>query len=185
MTDPIWWFFLTWLPMYLTDRYHLNIASFGKPLVVIYVMADLGSIAGGWISSSLIRNGKSVNSARKIAMLICAICVLPLMIVAHGVSLWTAILLIGLAAAAHQGWSANLFTLVSDTFPRRAVGSVVGIGGLLGSVGGALFQPLVGKILDVTHNQYVIPFVIASCAYVVALVIIHLLVPRLTPANLS
>lgn len=185
MTDPVWWFFLTWLPMYLKDSYKMDISTYGPSLVLIYLMADFGSVGGGYISSYLMKKGATVNRARKTAMLVCALCVLPIIFASKAATAWVAVPLIGLAAAAHQGWSANLFTLVSDTFPRRAVGSVVGIGGLCGAVGGALFQPFVGKILDATNNNYYIPFLIAGTTYLLALGVIHLLVPRLDSAGLD
>ena len=133
-TDPIWWFFLFWLPKFLNQEYGITLSGLGPPLVVIYLVADLGSIGGGWISSALIHRGWSVNAGRKTAMLACALGVVPIVLVVRAPSLWGAVGLISLATAAHQGWSANLFTLVSDTFPRRAVASVVGIGGFAGSV---------------------------------------------------
>jgi ACS family hexuronate transporter-like MFS transporter len=152
--------------------------------VVIYLVADVGSIGGGWLSSTLIKRGWTVNRARKTAMLICALSVVPIMSAARVSSLWAAVWLIALAAAAHQGWSANLFTLASDTFPRRAVGSVVGIGGMAGAVGGMLIALAVGEILQRT-GSYVPIFVIAGSAYLVALLVIHALVPRLKPAAIQ
>jgi len=136
------------------------------------------------ISSSLIKRGWSVNAGRKLAMLICALAVVPIVFAARTSSLWTAVLLIGLAAAAHQGWSANMFTIASDMFPRRAVGSVVGIGGMAGAVGGMLIARLVGEILQRT-GSYVPIFIIAGSAYLVALLLIHLLAPRLEPAKVE
>jgi ACS family hexuronate transporter-like MFS transporter len=181
LTDPIWWVYLFWLPKFLNSKFHLNILELGAPLVVIYVIADIGSIGGGWLSSSLIKRGWSVNAGRKLAMLICAVAVIPIVYATITDSLWTSVLLIGLAAAAHQGWSANIFTLVSDMFPRRAVGSVVGIGGMAGSIGGMLIASTVGLILQYTGSYFSI-FVIAGSAYIVALTFIHLLAPRLEPA---
>lgn len=181
LTDPIWWVYLFWLPKFLHSKFHLNILELGAPLVVIYVIADIGSIGGGWLSSSLIKRGWSVNAGRKLAMLICAVAVVPIVYATITDSLWTSVLLIGLAAAAHQGWSANIFTLASDMFPRRAVGSVVGIGGMAGSIGGMLIASTVGLILQYTGSYFSI-FVIAGSAYLVALAFIHLLAPRLEPA---
>jgi ACS family hexuronate transporter-like MFS transporter len=156
----------------------------GLPLVVIYLVADIGSIGGGWLSSALIKRGWSVNAGRKTAMLICASAVVPIIFAAKASNLWVALALVGLAAAAHQGWSANLFTLTSDMFPRRAVGSVVGIGGMSGAIGGMLIALVVGEILQRT-GSYVLIFIIAGSAYLVALAIIHLLAPRLAPAKLE
>src|SRR5205814_3036883 len=143
-----------------------------------YVEADIGSIGGCWLSSSFIKRGWSVNRARKTAMLVCALAVVPVMFAAHASNLWVAVAFVSLAAAAHQGWSANIFTMVSDMFPRRAVGSVVGIGGMAGSIGGMLIATTVGLILQYTHS-YLPIFVIAGSAYLVALGIIHALAPRL------
>jgi ACS family hexuronate transporter-like MFS transporter len=183
MTDPIWWVYLFWLPDFLHKRHGLSLKDFGLPLVVVYVMADIGSIGGGWLSSRLIKSGWSVNAGRKIAMLVCALCVVPIAFAALTSNLWVAVFLIGLAAAAHQGWSANLFTTTSDMFPRRAVGSVVGIGGMAGAVGGMFIAQLVGQILQRT-GSYVPIFIIAASAYLLALLVIHLLAPRLEPAQL-
>jgi ACS family hexuronate transporter-like MFS transporter len=184
MTDPIWWVYLFWLPKFLNSNYGLNITQIGLPLVVIYVAADFGSIGGGWLSSSLIKRGWSVNKSRKTAMLVCAIAVVPIIFAAHASSLWAAVAFVSLAASAHQGWSANMFTMASDMFPRRAVGSVVGIGGMAGSIGGMLIQSTVGLILFYT-GSYLPIFIIAGSTYLVALGIIHLLSPRLEPANVE
>src|SRR5437764_6981976 len=184
LTDPIWWVYLFWLPPFLNKNYGLDIMHIGIPLVIIYVSADIGSIGGGWLSSSLIKRGWTVNRARKTAMLVCALAVVPIMFAAQASNLWVAVALISLAAAAHQGWSANIFTLVSDMFPRRAVGSVVGIGGMAGSIGGMLIATAVGLILQYT-GSYLPIFIIASSAYLVALLVIHLLAPRLEPASVE
>ena len=184
LTDPIWWVYLFWLPDFLNKQYGLDLKNFGIPLAVIYIIADVGSVGGGYLSSSLIKRGWSVNKSRKTAMLICALAVVPIIFASITSSLWVAVLLIGLAAAAHQGWSANIFTLSSDMFPKQAVGSVVGIGGMLGAVGGMIISPLVGYILQTT-GSYVPIFIIAASAYLVALFIIHLLAPRLEPAAIK
>jgi len=184
LTDPIWWVYLFWLPKFLNTNYKLNITQIGLPLVVIYVVADIGSIGGGYLSSTLIKRGWSVNKARKLAMLICAVSVVPIVFAAKASNLWVAVGLVSLAAAAHQGWSANIFTMTSDMFPRRAVGSVVGIGGMAGSVGGMLIATTVGLILQYTGSYFPI-FIMAGSAYLIALVIIHLLVPTLEPAKID
>jgi len=184
LTDPVWWVYLFWLPKFLNTTYGLNITQIGLPLVVIYVVADVGSIGGGWLSSSLIKRGWSVNRARKSAMLLCALAVVPIMFASQASNLWVAVGLISIAAAAHQGWSANLFTMVSDMFPRRAVGSVVGIGGMAGAVGGMLIATTVGLILQYT-GSYVPIFIIAGCAYLIALLVIHTLVPRMESARID
>jgi ACS family hexuronate transporter-like MFS transporter len=183
MTDPIWWFYLFWIPGFLHDKYNLPLDRFtsGLPLVVIYLMADVGSVGGGWLSSTLIKRGWQLGRARKTAMLICAICVVPIVLVSGTSSMWLAVVLIGLAAAAHQGWSANVFTMTSDLFPRRAVGSVVGIGGMAGAVGGMLIAKVVGYVLQWT-GSYLPIFIIAGSAYLTALLFIHLLLPRFVPA---
>jgi len=182
LTDPIWWLYLFWIPDFLNRNYGLDLRSIGPPLVVIYLLADVGSIGGGWLSSSLIKRGWSVNRGRKTAMLVCALAVTPIMFAASASNVWVAVSLVGLAAAAHQGWSCNLFTLTSDTFPRKAVGSVVGFGGAAGAVGGMLIAKVTGHILNAT-GSYVPVFIIAGCAYLIALGVIHLLVPKLDPAK--
>jgi ACS family hexuronate transporter-like MFS transporter len=184
MTDPIWWIYLFWVPDFLQRQHGLDLKSFGLPIAVIYIIADVGSVGGGWISSWLINKGYSVNRGRKTAMLICALAVIPIVIASWTSSLWLSVILIGIAAAAHQGWSANLFTLTSDTFPKQAVGSVVGIGGMFGAIGGMVIAPVVGYILART-GSYVPIFIIAASAYLVALGIIHLLAPKLEPAKLE
>lgn len=156
----------------------------GLPLVCIYALTTVGSIGGGWLSSMLLRAGWSVNRARKTAMLICACCVLPIAFVSQVQSLWVAVLIVGLAAAAHQGWSANLFTTASDLFPRRAVASVVGIGGMAGSIGGVLFSEVIGQVLQRTGHYWVL-FAIGASAYLIALAVMHGLTPKMKPAKLD
>lgn len=180
LTDPVWWFYLFWIPRYLQGPpLNLTLTSSSGPVVAIYVVSCVGSVAGGWLSSFMINRGRSVNASRKTAMLICALCVLPVALVPQATNVWMVVALVGLAAAAHQGWSANLFTLPSDMFPKSAVGSVVGFGGMVGSIGGVLLQLLAGKV------GYVVLYAIAGSAYVTALLIVHLLTPRLAPAKLS
>jgi MFS transporter, ACS family, hexuronate transporter len=184
MTDPIWWLYLFWIPDFLNRNHGLDLKSIGLPLVAIYLVADVGSIGGGWLSSTLIKRGWTINRSRKTAMLVCALSVVPIMAAAQASNLWVAVGLVSLAAAAHQGWSANLFTLVSDTFPRRAVGSVVGIGGMAGAVGGMVISLVVGEILQRT-GSYVPIFIIAGSAYLLALLVVHLLAPKLEPADVN
>ncbi len=184
LTDPVWWLYLFWIPDFLNRNHGLDLTSLGPPLVAIYLVADIGSIGGGWLSSFLMKRGTSLNAARKIAMLTCALAVLPIAFAAGAKELWVAVTIISIAAAAHQGWSANLFTLTSDTFPRQAVGSVVGLGGMAGAVGGMLIAKLTGYILQAT-GSYVPVFLIAASAYLIALAVIHLLVPKLEPALLE
>lgn len=183
LTDPIWWLYLFWIPDFLNRNYGIDLKTIGLPLVTIYLVADVGSIGGGWLSSALIKRGWSVNAGRKTAMLACALAVVPIPLASHARDLWFAVLLVSIAAAAHQGWSANLFTLVSDTFPRQAVGSVVGIGGMAGAIGGMLIAKVTGAVLQAT-GSYLPVFLIAACAYLVALAIVQLLMPRLEPVKL-
>ncbi len=178
LTDPVWYLFLFWLPDFFAKRHGLDLKSFGPPLIAVYLLADVGSIGGGWLSSALIKRGMSVNAGRKMALLVCAILVLPIFFASSVSGLWSAVAIIGLAAAAHQGWSSNLYTMVSDTFPRSSVASVMGIGGAAGAVGGMLMSTYVGQVLE-TVGSYAPVFVWAGSAYLVALAIIHLLVPRL------
>jgi len=184
LTDPIWWLYLFWIPDFLKRNHGVDLASMGPPIIAIYLIADVGSIGGGWLSSHLIKRGWSVNRARKTTMLVCALCVVPIMFASQVKSLWLAVLIVGIAASAHQGWSANIFTLVSDMFPRAAVGSVTGIGGMAGSIGGMLIALVVGEILQRT-GSYVLIFGVAGSAYLIALLVIHLLVPTLAPARVE
>jgi ACS family hexuronate transporter-like MFS transporter len=180
LTDPIWWFYLFWMPKFLHSNFGVTLAAMGAPLVAIYVAADFGSIGGGWISSALIKRGWSVNAGRKTAMLICALCVVPVIFASQTRNMWVAVALVGLAASAHQGWSANLFTLTSDMFPRRAVASVVGFGGTGGAIGGMLMATLAGHVLQWTGSYEPLLF-LCGCVYLSALLIIQLLVPKLKP----
>jgi ACS family hexuronate transporter-like MFS transporter len=184
LTDPIWWMFLFWTPDFLVKRHGLDLKTFGPPLVVIYVISDLGSISGGWLSSRLIHRGWSINAARKTTMLICAIAVTPIFFAQYVDSLWGAVSIISLATAAHQAWSANLYTLPSDTFPRKAVGSVIGIGGTAGALGGMFFSLYIGQVLE-RIGSYGLIFAVAGSVYLIALLIIQLLSPRLDEARIA
>jgi len=184
LTDPVWWFYLFWVPGFLQSKHGLALTGIGIPIMAIYLISDVGSVAGGWLSSSLIKRGRSVNAARKIAMLICAVGVLPVVFTYRVESTLSAVLLIGLAAACHQGFSANLYTLTSDMFPVRAVGSVTGIGGMAGAIGGWLMAKVVGHVLQWT-GSYMIPFAMAGSGYLLALIVIHALTPRLEPAKIT
>jgi ACS family hexuronate transporter-like MFS transporter len=183
MTDPVWWFYLYWIPSFLREKHGLDLSTVGVPLIAIYLIADVGSVGGGWLSSACIKRGWSINRARKVAMLICAVAVLPIILMPYVNNLWLAVGLFGLAAAAHQGWSANIFTTSSDMFPRRAVGSVVGVGGMAGAIGGATMAVATGVLLERTGGNYMLIFFTVGPAYLVALGIIHLLVPRLEPVG--
>lgn len=185
MTDPIWWFYLYWLPKFLDARYGIKLAKVAAPLIVIYLLADVGSVGGGWLSGAFIKRGWSVNAARKVTMLIAALLIVPTAFAPAMTGLWASVLIVGLAAAAHQWWSANIFTLSSDMFPRQAVGTVVGIGGFAGAMGGVLFQRITGIVLQSNGNNYVPIFIVCGLAYVSALLIIHLLVPKVQRVELS
>jgi len=184
LTDPVWWFYLFWSGKFLADQFGVDLKRIGPPLVTIYLMADVGSIAGGWLSSHLIARGWSTNAARKLTLFVCALCVVPVSFAPLVDNMWTAVFLIGLAAAAHQGFSANMYTLASDMFPPRAVGSVIGIAGMAGAVGGILMQAASGRIKELTGG-YLTMFVIAGSVYVFSVLVIHGLAPRLTPARLA
>ena len=184
LTDPVWWFYLFWIPGFLFEKFNLSLTSLGLPLVIIYLSADIGSIGGGWLSSALMKRGWTINAARKTAMLICALCVVPIVFAAETTNVWIAVALLSLATAAHQGWSANLFTTTSDMFPRRAVGSVVGIGGMAGAIGGMFIAKAAGYILQWT-GSYLYLFVIAGSTYLIALLLIQILAPKLNEANVE
>ena len=180
LIDPIWWFYLFWLPGYLSKRFGLNLRDFGPPLIAIYVISDIGSVAGGWISGRLIRARRSVNLSRKAVMFLCACAVLPILFLQNSRGLWQAVLLIGLATAAHQAFSANLFAFPSDVFPRAAVGSVVGLGGTAGAIGGMLMAKFAGFTLGTFHS-YSPLFWVAGSTYFGALLAVHVLSPRMDP----
>ena len=177
VTDPVWWFLLFWLPKYFASEFGLKLTGLALPIMIIYVSATCGSIGGGWLSAFGVRLGLSIKVARRAAMLACALAVTPIMFVGATHSLWLVVGIISLACAAHQGWSANIFTLASDIFPRTAVGSVVGIAGFGGAIGGMLAAWIVGAVLQQTHS-YTGLFIAAGTAYLLALLIIQLLVPK-------
>jgi ACS family hexuronate transporter-like MFS transporter len=177
MIDPVWWTFLFWLPDFFSRRYHLKMAEFGPPLVAISLLADVGSISGGWLSSRLIGRGWSLGGARKTAMLCAALCAVPIAFAASAPSLWWAVAMIGLACAGHQAFSANLYALPGDLFPRHVAGSVIGLGGLGGALGGMLMAKFAGAILA-SLGSYQPIFIAASMAYLLALAVIHFLLPR-------
>jgi MFS transporter, ACS family, hexuronate transporter len=183
MADPIWWFYLYWLPKFLDTTYDVKLAQVALPIIVIYLIADVGSVGGGWLSSALIKRGWSVNRARKTTMLAMALLIVPTTFAGQAPNMWSAVLIVGVAAAAHQAWSANVYTLTSDMFPKSAVGSVVGIGAFAGAMGGVLFQRITGRVLEATGSDYAPIFVVCGLAYVTAWVLIHLLAPRLQPVR--
>ena len=190
MTDPIWWFYIFWLPKYLIEARHFSVENLRLFGFIPFLAAVPGSVAGGWLSGHLLRQGRSVNFSRKTALLICALC-MPIAMIAvfspspwmalvpKANSVWMVVALVGLAAAAHQGWSANVFTLASDMFPKAAVASVVGFGGMIGSGAGVLFQLLAGRV------SYVLLYAIAGTVYPLAVLMVHLLTPKLKPAKLD
>ncbi len=183
ITDPIWWFFLYWLPGYFSDKFHLSLVGLGVPILIVYNASAVGSICGGYLPELFMRMGLTAQRARVTAMFLCACLVVPVFLInflhADEPSKWAAIGLLSLAAAAHQGWSANIFTTVSDMFPRSTVGSVTGIGSMAGAIGGFLFANFIGYILELTHKNYSILFIIASSIYLIALAINVLLAPGL------
>lgn len=182
-TDPIWWVYLFWMPDFLSRNLKLDLKHMALPLFVIYSGASVGSIGGGWLSSLLLRRGWSVNASRKTAMLVCAVAVTPIMLAARTGTAWFAVCLVALAAGAHQGWSANIYTLASDMFPKGAVASVVGFGTLLGTIAGMFIAKMVGYILQRT-GSYVPIFILAGSAYLVALAFVQILAPRLERAEI-
>jgi ACS family hexuronate transporter-like MFS transporter len=182
LIDPVWWTFLFWLPDFFARRYGLDLRDYGPPLVTVYILADVGSVLGGWGSSTLIKRGVAVGKSRKLAMLACAIAVLPVGFAMYASNLWLAVALIGLACAAHQGFSANLYALPSDLFPRWATGSVVGLGGLSGALGGMLMSAYAGNVLQ-KFGSYTPIFLFATFAYLAALLVVHLIVPDYRPAR--
>ena len=179
--DPIWWTFLFWLPDYFNKTFGVSLKDFGPPLVAVYVLADVGSILGGYASSALLKRNVALPRARKWTMFGCALVVIPVAGAMYAPSMWVAVALIGLATAGHQGFSANLYTLPSDVFPRWAVGSVVGLGGLAGATGGVLMSKFAGWVLQ-NYHTYTPIFIIAACAYLLALLWVHLLARDYGPA---
>jgi ACS family hexuronate transporter-like MFS transporter len=184
-SSPIWWFYIYWIPDFLSVHFQLNLHGTQLPLMTIFFVSSFGGIGGGWLSSRLLRRGWSLNAARKLALLVCALCVVPVFLTPLVHSLWLAVGLVALAAAAHCGFAANLFTLVSDTVPRKAVSSVTGIGGMAGAIAGMVFAQVISHHLDATGNNYIVPFIIAASAYLLALGLMHLLLPHLEPMPLK
>ena len=185
MADPIWWFYLFWGAKFLNEKFGVNLKEIGLPFFTIYLASWGLGIFLGWLSSKFIKIGFSLNKGRKLGMLVCGLFAVPVILVPHTSNMWLAIGLIALAAGGHCGWSANVFSLMSDIFPKKATGTVAGFGGFAGAMGGAIAAFLVGKILqNIGIDGYAIPFAIAGCGYMLALLIIHLLVPKIKPVNL-
>ncbi|HEY2025765.1 MAG TPA: MFS transporter [Gemmatimonadaceae bacterium] len=185
LTDPVWWFYLFWLPKFLDARFGVKLGGLAAPLVAIYLVADVGSVAGGWLSSRLIKRGATVNRARKTAMAIAALLIVPTMLAPRASSMLVAVAIVSVAAAAHQWWSCNLFTMASDMFPRGAVATVVGLGGFAGAMGGVAFQRLIGYVLQQDPTAYGTIFMVCGVIYVIALALMHLLAPRMEPVDLT
>jgi ACS family hexuronate transporter-like MFS transporter len=190
MTDPVWYFFLFWLPSYFSTTYNLSLSKPSIPLVVVYTMTTIGSIGGGWLSSFMIKKGFPIFKARKTTLLIVGLLVFPIFLVKFATNLWVVVAFISVAAAAHQAWSANIYSVATDMFKNKDVSSVIGIGGMAGSIGGILFPLLIGEILekaklagDITVGYNLI-FGICSVAYLTAWTIIHFLNKKLTPVNM-
>jgi ACS family hexuronate transporter-like MFS transporter len=181
LTDPVWWFFLFWLPQYFNSRFKLDLLHMGPPLVVVYVVSMFGSVFGGWLPRGYMHLGMALKPARLAAMLTCACLVVPIAVAGSLQSVWLAVGLLSLAAAAHQGWSANIFTTSSDMFPSRHIGTVVSFGQVAGALGGAIFQPVAGHILQLTHS-FVPLFMYSAFAYLIALGLLRTLAPGLRPA---
>lgn len=184
VTDAVWWFYLFWGAIFLAEKFGVDIKHMGLPFLIIYLIADSGSIFGGWLSGAFMKKGWSINKARKMTLLICAIIILPVSYVAFAENQWVAIFLIGLGAAGHQAWSANIFTLASDVFPKKAVGSVVGVGGMVGAVAGIISNVVLGAVLDGAGNTgFFWAFLVAGLCYITLLGFVHLLMPKMTPLD--
>lgn len=184
VTDAVWWFYLFWGAIFLAEKFGVKIKEMGLPFLVIYLIADTGSIVGGWLSGAFMKKGWSVNKSRKITLLICALVILPVAYVAFTESKWLAVFLIGLGAAGHQAWSANIFTLASDVFPKKATASVVGIGGMVGAVAGIISNLILGSVLDNAGNTgFFWAFLVAGSSYLIILGLVHLLMPKMTPLD--
>jgi ACS family hexuronate transporter-like MFS transporter len=183
ISDWVWWFFLFWLPKFLNSQYDITLDKIGLPLIIIYLVSSVGGIAGGWLSSFLIKQGKSIDYARKTAILVCALLVVPVIFSARASDLWLAVVLISLATAGHQGWAANMFAIVSDVFPRNAVGSVTGLIGTFGAIGGALSATFVGYVLEWT-GSYIPIFIIAGSVYLINWIIIKMTIPKIESIEL-
>jgi ACS family hexuronate transporter-like MFS transporter len=184
LTDAVWWFYLFWGGFFLNAQFGLELKGLALPLIIIYVVADVGSVMGGWLSSVFIKRGWTVNRARKTTLLLCAACILPVVMATQTKNQWVAVGLIALAAAGHQAWSANIFTLVSDVFPKKATASVVGIGGMVGAVAGFLADLGLGRVLDQSgRSGYTVAFAVAGSIYLVALLVVHLIMPKMTPLD--
>ncbi|MBU3028406.1 MFS transporter [Zobellia galactanivorans] len=183
ISDWVWWFFLFWIPDFLSKTHGVNLKDVVLPLIVIYAVSSIGGIGGGWLSSNFIKNGKSVNYARKTTIFICALLVLPVMLVSQIANLWVAVVFISLAAAGHQGWASNIFTIVSDVYPKNAVGSMMGLSGFTGAIGGALSAAFVGVLLESTGSYFLI-FMVASSVYMLNWLILRVFIKEIKPIGI-
>lgn len=184
LTDGVWWFYLFWGAKFLGEQFGVDIKNIGLPFLIIFIMADAGSLLGGYTSGALIKKGWSVNKARKITMLVCAIIILPVTVVPIVANKWIAVLLIGLGAAGHQSWSINGYTLVPDVFPKKAIASVIGIGKMIGVAVAIIADIALGSVLDTANNSgYLWAFAIAGSSYLFILGFVHLLMPKMTPLD--
>ena len=183
ISDWVWWFFLFWIPDFLSKTHGINIKEVVLPLIIIYAVSSIGGIGGGWISSNFIKKGKSVDYARKVTILMCALIILPVMLVSQVTNLWIAVALISLAAAGHQGWASNIFTIVSDIYPKYAIGSMMGLSGFMGAIGGALSASFVGILLEGTGSYFLI-FLVASSVYLVNWIILKISINEIKPLEL-
>ena len=185
LTDPVWFLMLFWLPKYFSTTYDVDLKVVLLPMILMYLLSDVGSIAGGWLSSRLIQQGRTPNFARKVTMIIAGLCVLPLLFVTGVSNMWLAVLLIGIALAGHQAFSTNLLSIPPDMFPKRAVGSVIGLGGFAGGIGGMIMAKSTGLVLDATQGNYTIIFAMCTTVYFLAVAAIHLLSPRLAKVEVQ
>lgn len=184
LTDPVWFLMLFWLPKYFSTTYGVDLKVFLLPMIIMYLLSDVGSIAGGWMSSKLIQRGHTPNFARKLTLLLSGCCVLPLLFVSGLSNMWLAIFLIGIALAGHQSFSSNLLSIPPDMFPKRAVGSAIGLGGFAGGIGGMIMAKSTGLVLDATGGNYTVIFMACTTVYFLAVAAIHLLSPRLSRVQL-
>lgn len=185
LTDPVWFLMLFWLPKYFSTTYDVDLKVVLLPMILMYLLSDVGSIAGGWFSSRLIQQGRTPNFARKVTMIVAGLCVLPLLFVTGVSNMWLAVLLIGIALAGHQAFSTNLLSIPPDMFPKRAVGSVIGLGGFAGGIGGMIMAKSTGLVLDATEGNYTIIFALCTTVYFLAVAAIHLLSPRLAKVEVE
>ncbi|MDP3782194.1 MAG: MFS transporter [Sphingopyxis sp.] len=185
LTDPVWFLMLFWLPKYFASTYDVDLKIVLLPMIIMYLLSDVGSIVGGWTSSKLIQSGHSVNFARKITMIGAGLCVLPLLFVTGLENMWLAVVLIGIALAGHQAFSSTILSIPPDMFPKRAVGSVIGLGGFMGGVGGMIMAKSTGMVLDATGGNYTLIFAACTTVYFLAVLAVHLLSPKLAPVRIE